>query len=137
MSQRFFIPALPVGHINGKIANCRVKCPDTIDPEQENEGFFYGYRHAYNPDKSCFGIRVASRNLTVHPYTTEEQENRDLFTLALIEVNQHWQNLHERRLCLKDFDRQKQYNTPRGYAVAMCRYNGGEWLPQWSENTNP
>lgn len=132
MSRRFYIPMVPVSHINGKIAPQWYKAKNTTDPEHtEIEGYFYGYRHIYNPSKSCFGIRKVRRNLLEHPYTTSEQENRDLFTASLIEVNTHLQVDGDRQLCEDSFAKQKSYNTLRGYAVAMVRANGGEWLAEW------
>lgn len=132
MSQRFFIPILPVGHINGKIAPQKYKAKNTSDEESQTiPGYFYGYRRKSNPNKSCFAIRTACRNLTLNPYTTAEQENRDLFSISLLEVNLHWQNLSERKLCIDEFLKQRKYTTPRGYAVAIVRFNLGEWPARW------
>lgn len=137
MSRRFFIPVLPIGHINGKIAPQFYKAHNTTDPDKKQiDGYFYGYRRRANPTKSCFGIRTNCRDLLVHPYTTEEQENRDLFTLSLLEVSRHWLNQEEKDLCITDFEKQTYYHTPRGFAVAMTRENGGEWPPEWTI-TNP
>lgn len=133
MSRRFFIPLVPLEHINGKIANCKVKCPNTDDPEHTNDGFMYGYRHGYNPHKSCFGIRIYSRNLLTNPYTAAEQENRDLFSISLLEVQIHWQDPGDRAKCIADFDKQDYYHTPRGFAVAMTRENGGQWPGEWTQ----
>lgn len=137
MSKRFFIPVLPVGHINGKIAPQSYKAKNTDDPDKKQiDGYFYGYRRKSNPSKSCFGIRTNCRDLIEHPYTTAEQENRDLFSISLLEVQIHWQDLEERALCVADFEKQKYYHTPRGFAVAMVRENGGQWLEDWTINTN-
>lgn len=138
MSRRYYIPMAPVAHINGKIAPQAYKAANTDDPDHtEIDGYFYGYRTRANPNKSCFAIRKQCRNLIDHPYTAAEQENRDLFSISLLEVNIHWQNPEERALCMADFDKQKYYHTPRGFAVALTRENGGEWLPEWTINTNP
>ena len=132
MSRRYYIPMAPVAHINGKIAPAAYKAANTDDPEKtEIDGYFYGYRHKFSK-KNCFAIRKRCRDLTKKPYTTAEQENRDLFSITLLEVNIHWHNLAERALCILDFDRQTYYHTPRGFAVALVRENGGEWLPEWT-----
>lgn len=136
MSRRFYIPSLPVEHINGKIAPQAYKAANTDDPDKtEIDGYFYGYRHRYS-NKNCFAIRKNCRYLVDHPYTASEQENRDLFSITLLEVNLHWHNQAEKALCIADFERQTYYKTPRGFAVAMTRENGGEWLPEWTIN-NP
>lgn len=134
MSRRYYIPVLPIGHINGKIAPQAYKAHNTDDPDKTTiDGYFYGYRHRYNPSKSCFAIRTNCRDLTKNPYTQAEQENRDLFSISLLEVQLHWQDPADRAKCIADFDRQDYYHTPRGFAVAMTRENGGQWPAEWSD----
>lgn len=132
MSRRWYIPMMPISHINGKIAPQSYKASNTDDPEKtEIDGYFYGYRHKFSK-KNCFGIRKRCRDLTKNPYTTAEQENRDLFSISLLEVQMHWQNEDERKLCIADFEKQNYYHTARGMAIALVRENGGEWLPEWT-----
>lgn len=129
-SHRYFICILPVEHINGKIAPLATKCPDW-DGEHTNPGYMYGYR-LRRSNVNRYGIRTQSRNLQANPYTPGEIDNRSTFTAALLAVNEHQQIAADWERMLQDFDRQRDYMTPRGYAVACCRANGGEWLPEWS-----
>lgn len=131
-ARRYYLAIIPVSHINGKMAPVAEKCPNTEDPEhQENRGFWYGYRHKNTPNISRYGIRTLSRDLTTKPYTTAETENRDLFTASLIAVNTNLQDTMRRTLCERDFLQQRDYATLRGYAIATCRANNGEWPQMW------
>lgn len=131
-SRRYYISIAPVQHLNGKLAPVRVKCRNTEDPESEKpRGFFYGYKHQAQPDVSRFGVRLACRDLNEHPYTTAEEENRTLFTASIAAVHEHQRIAADWALMLADFERQKGYTTPIGYAVAACRSNGGVWLDDW------
>lgn len=110
----------------------RVKCANTEDPEHTTvSGFWYGYKRQAQPDISRFGIRTECRDLTTHPYTAAEDENRTLFTSSLFAVYDHKTVPGDWALMLQDFDRQTRYTTPIGFAVAACRSNGGEWLTEW------
>lgn len=130
-SRRYFITIAPVSHINGKMAPCYVKCPNTTDPEEENPGFWYGFKRRTSP-VSRFGVRYKGRNLNTHPVTTAEDENRSLFTLALQAVNLHRDIAADWALMLADFDKQSRYQTPNGFAVAECRANSGQWPARWT-----
>ena len=131
-SRRYYIAIAPIDHINGKMAPARVKCPNTEDPDHTTvQGFWYGYKRP-NIDVSRFAIRTECRDLTEHPYTPAEDENRSLFTASLMTVRDHHQIAADWSLMLEDFHRQKRYTTPIGYAVAACRANGGEWLEEWT-----
>ena len=130
-SRRYYISLAPFDHINGKMAPQRVKCPNTEDPEHTTvSGFWYGYRRP-GIDINRFAIRTQCRDLTTNPYTAAEDENRTLFTSSLFAVYDHKTVPGDWALMLKDFDRQTRYTTPIGFAVAACRSNGGEWLPEW------
>lgn len=132
-ARRYYIATLPVAHINGKMAPVAVKCSNAEDPEQEPAvSFWYGYRHRATPNISRYGIRTERRNLTAKPYTSAEDENRTLFTMALNAVNEHYKIAADWRLCETAFSSQYDYATPRGYAVARCRENGGEWPAEWT-----
>lgn len=131
-SKRYYIATIPVDHINGKMAPVANKCPDTDDPSKlENPGFWYGYRLPKRPGVNYYGIRTQSRNLQTKPYTASEEENRTLFTQSLLSVNEHFGVSPDWELMLDDFNNQREYITPRGYAVAQCRANNGEWLDRW------
>lgn len=133
MSRRYFIPLAPIEHINGKVENTKVKCPNTYDPESVyNSGYFYGYRRKNNPNKSCFAIRHNGRNLNSNPYTDSELVNRGIFTVTLNTVQEHLSIKGERLLCLNAFNQQRRYTTLRGFAIAMVRANNGVWLPEWT-----
>lgn len=131
-SRRYYIAIAPVQHLNGKLAPCRVKCPNTSEPEPEPvTGFMYGYKRKESPEISRFGFRDMCRDLNTHPYTPAEEENRILFTASLAAVHEHKAIAADWALCMADFERQDRYKTPIGFAVAACRYNGGEWLEDW------
>lgn len=130
-SRRYFITFIPVSHINGKMAPVRVKCPNTSDPSHTTvDGFWYGYKRP-RVDVSRYGIRTQCRNLIEHPYTPAEDENRTLFTSSLFAVYDHKIIPADWNLMLQDFNNQKRYTTPIGFAVAHCRANGGEWPVDW------
>lgn len=132
-SRRYYISLLPVSHINGKLAPCRVKCPNTYDPEGEKpSGFMYGYKKKNAPEVSRYGIRDKCRDLNTNPYTAAEDENRTLFRLSLAAVYEHKKIAGDWALCIADFDKQERYKTPIGFAVAACRSNGGEWMEDWT-----
>lgn len=131
-SRRYYIAFLPVQHMNGKLAPCRVKCPNTLDPETEHgEAFFYGYKRRSNPNISRFGVRDKCRDLNSNPYTAAEDENRTLFRASLVAVYEHKSISGDWALCIADFDKQDNYRTILGFAVAACRSNGGQWLEDW------
>ena len=132
-SRRYFIALAPVAHINGKMAPVAVKCSNTEDPEHiVAKGFWYGYKRQASPDVSRYGIRTMRRDLEQHPYTPAEDENRTLFTASLHAVYTHKLLPADWSLMMDDFRRQDRYTTPIGFAVAACRYNGGEWLEDWT-----
>lgn len=131
-SRRYYIAIAPVAHINGKMAPQWQKCPNTEDPEHTRaEGFWYGYKRRSNPDVSRFGVRVLCRDLTQHPYTPAETENRILFTASLQAVYEHKIIAGDWALCMEDFAAQDEYKTPIGFAVAICRAGGGVWPDGW------
>lgn len=132
-SRRYFIAIAPVEHLNGKLAPCRVKCPNTFDPDTEKgRAFFYGYRRKSAPYISRFGVRDKCRDLNTKPYTAAEDENRTLFRASLLAVYTHKAVQADWALMLADMEKQSRYNTPIGFAVAAVRANGGEWLPEWT-----
>lgn len=131
-SRRYYIAISPIDHINGKMAPTRVKCPNTEDPEHTTvSGFWYGYRRP-GIDINRYAIRTECRDLTTHPYTTREDENRTLFTASLHAVFTHKAIAVDWALMIEDFKHQDRYTTPIGFAVAACRSNGGEWLEEWT-----
>lgn len=131
-SRRYYIATAPIDHINGKMAPVATKCSNSDDPDHEPAvSFWYGYRHARRQDISRYGIRSVRRDLNKHPYTPREDENRTLFTSSLFAVYDHKTIAADWGLMLQDFRLQRRYISPIGYAVAACRANGGEWLPEW------
>lgn len=132
-ARRYYIAIAPVEHINGKMAPVSYKCANSADPDSEPRvSFWYGYKHKASPNVSRYGIREKRRNLTTNPYTGEEDENRTLFRASLLAVYEHKTIAADWALMLADFRRQREYSTLIGYAVAACRSNGGEWLPEWT-----
>lgn len=128
-SRRYYIMIAPFDHVNGKMAPVAVKCPNT-EGHQTFDGFWYGYRRP-KINVSRYGIRTHGRDLSEHPYTPAEDENRTLFTTSLHSVYTHKAIAPDWTLMLQDFARQTRYTTPIGFAVAACRSNGGEWLTDW------
>lgn len=132
-SRRFYIATAPVSHINGKMAPQSVKCSNSYDPDSEPEvSFWYGYRYYASPSVSRYGIRTQRRDLSVKPYTALEDENRTLFRASLLTVYEHKRNPADWRLMFRDFEQQKRYHTPLGYAIAETRLNQGEWRRDWT-----
>lgn len=133
-AKRYYIATLPVQHINGKMAPVKVKVSNIAAGEPAPDvSFWYGYRRKSSPMVSRYGIRAEHRMLENNPYTTAEQENRDLFTASLNAVYLHKANRGEWALCLEDYRQQLEYRTPLGFAIAMVRANSGEWLDAWTE----
>ena len=132
-SKRYFIAIIPVQHINGKMSRVVDKCPDTDNPDADTGvSFYYGYRRKSTPGVSRFGLREKGRDLTAHPYTPTEILNRELMRSTFDQVAAHRAVPDDWALMLQDFRLQHQYSTPSGYAVAMVRKNGGEWLTKWT-----
>lgn len=129
-SRRYYIAIAPVEHINGKLAPVAVKCPNSAEGGTV-DGFYYGYRRRSIP-VSRFGIRTKCRSLDANPYTASEDENRTLFTASLHAVYEHKSIASDWAAMLVDFDKQRQYTTPIGFAVASCRSAGGVWPARWS-----
>lgn len=131
-SKRYYIALLPFEHINGKMEQVSVIAHDTETPEVETGVFYYGYKHRSAPTISRFGLRKKGRDLIAHPYTTNELSSRQLFTQSLSAVNTHHEIAGDWELMMADFNAQKKYRTPIGYAVAQVRKNGGVWLEDWT-----
>lgn len=129
-SRRYYITALPVARINGKMAPVATKCPNTFE-EVENSGFWYGYLHHADKSINRYAIRTQSRNLNNNPYTEDELANRDLFTQSINAVNTNLQNPLRYALCNADFKKQSEYATLRGFAIARTRANDGIWPRKW------
>lgn len=131
-SSRYYIAIAPIEHINGKMAPVAVKCPDTSDPEKVKvSGFWYGYKRK-GSNVSRYAIRETCRDLNKKPYTESELDNRELFRISLLVVQQnkaipsHWSKMRV------EFRLQSRYTTEMGYAVATTRANGGEWPLKWT-----
>lgn len=132
-SRRYYIAVMPVAHINGKMAPVADKVHNTSDPSEiEQTGFWYGYRLAKRPEWSRYGIRKIARDLNTKPYTPSETTNRQLFTSSLQAVNTHKQIAQDWALMLEEFDTQRLYISPIGFAVAECRKNAGAWPARWT-----
>lgn len=129
-SRRYFTTTLPVEHINGKMAPSSTRCKNTYNPDDEHESYYYGYKRVAN-SVSRYAIRTKSRDLNTKPYTTQENENKALFTSSIEQVQRYRREPQAWELCMQDFRLQHDYVTPIGFAIAMTRKNGGEWLPEW------
>lgn len=130
-SRRYYITILPIEHINGKMSQAAYKVANVpAGGIADDNEYWYGYR-LHNIPRSYYGIRKKHRLLADNPYTTAEEENRTLFSLALQSVNTHRQIAGDWALCLEDFNGQRKYTTANGYAVATCRANNGDWPPYW------
>lgn len=129
-SKRYIVTTLPIEHINGKIANSSVRCPNS-DTERENTGFLYGYRHRNDLNTSRFGVRVKSRNLTQKPYTDKELLNKRLFMSALTLARSVIEDDITRQVAAQEFAKQNRYLTLRGYIIATIRNNGGLIPSHW------
>lgn len=122
----------PVEHINGKMAPADYHVSNSLDPDSEPAAsFWYGYRKQTSPGVSRYAIRSKRRNLTSNPYTDDESDNRDLFRQSCNVVYSNMQNGMRRLLCTADFNRQSDYVSLYGFAIAKTRENGGVWPRRW------
>lgn len=123
--------ALPLEHLNGKLANTSVKCPNTesggVSP---SGGFMYGYRRT-RTRVSRFGYRINCRSLTEHPYSTAETAARSTFTQSSAVVAAALLNPAQLALIAADFRKQSECSTLRGYAIGTVIRNGGTLPEKW------
>lgn len=130
-SRRYMACALPLEHINGKMTNTSVKCPNTesggVSP---SGGFMYGYRRARSR-VSRFGYRINSRSLTEHPYSTSETAARSTFAQSSAVVAAALLNPAQLALIAADFRKQSSCSTLRGFAIGVVIKNGGTLPENW------
>lgn len=134
-SRRYMVYRMPVEHVNGKLANTSVRCPNTADGGlSPSGGFAYGYRRKYDKAISRFGVRVNSRSLRAHPYTAAESANRDLFRTSRQVVSAALANPARRAVIQAAYKSQVQrgYATLPGYATARVFQNGGVLPEEWN-----
>lgn len=112
------------------MAPSSVKCKNTHNPDGAHDSYYYGFRRLVK-SVNRYAIRSVPRDLNTNPYTSRELESRALFTSSIAEVQRYRREPQAWELCLQDFRLQHDYSTPIGYAIAMTRKNGGEWLPKW------
>lgn len=131
-TRRYYIAVLPIEHINGKLDQVSNVVHNTQNPPVEPvDGFWYGYR-PYWSKRSFFGIRRNPRNLTTNPYTTQELDNRTLFTNSLQAVHAAWSDPTKRDKCTQEFyNTTTKCKTAQGFAVSETYFNGGTWPSRW------
>lgn len=129
-SRRYFITTLPVEHINGKMAPSSTRCKNTYTPDDEHESYYYGYRRLVK-SVNRYAIRSIPRDLNTNPYTAHELQSRELFVNSIAAVHAYRREPLAWSKCLEEFRSQNTYSTPIGFAIAICRKNGGEWPERW------
>lgn len=130
-SRRYMACAMPLEHINGKMTNTSVKCPNTesggVSP---SGGFMYGYRRTRNR-VSRFGYRINCRSLTEHPYSTAETTARNIFAQSSAVVAAALSNPAQQAKIAADFRKQSDCSTIRGFAIGVVIKNGGTLPENW------
>ena len=128
-SKRYIITAIPIEHINGKMANNNVVCKNK-EGGGTNDGFFYGYRKGYSL-VNRYGIRTESRNLTDKPYSQSELNAQTLFTTSSKQTKIVFRTLTIYIAAQTEFYAQKNYKTLYGYIFSEIYKNNGVIPPRW------
>jgi hypothetical protein len=123
MLRRYATYKLPFEHINGKIAPWYYCCSFQQNSDENGNAYYYGYRSRSGVSKYAF--RKKCRNLSLHPVTTKEEEQRQMFINTAYEVALHF---HEKPAALlREFAAQNRYPTLYGYAFRRTYDNDGGW----------
>lgn len=122
------IPLPPVGHMNGKLAPSSQIVHNQPDSSETEDSFYYGYRYAARPDISRFALRDRARNLSVHPYTQDEERTKEAFTDAVAEAVDILHDPQRRASASEAFRRQKRYFRLYNYVIAeIIRRGASPW----------
>lgn len=131
-SRRYMVAAMPFEHVNGKLANTAVTCPNSAGGGAAvSGGFAYGYRRHYSL-QSRFGVRVMCRSLNDHPYTAAELAHKSLFSTSARVVKAALNAPAKRAAIEADFSRQSRLATLRGYAISRVMSNSGVLPQEWN-----
>lgn len=130
-ARKYMCFALPVTHVNGRLCNNSVNCPNTIDGGvAESGGFMYGYRRGKKA-VSRIGYRIMCRSLTSNPYSQAEVGARNIFAQSSQVAKTALANERQQALILADFAKQHDCATLRGYAVGRIIRNNGVLPTEW------
>lgn len=125
MSRRYVIHIAPVQHLNGKLAPSDVVCHNQPDTSTSPNCFYYGYRYGARPEISRYALREKARNLSDHPYTQREDDNKSTFTTCVETALTLLANTATRARIIAHFKRQRKYIRLYNYTIATLRLNGG------------
>lgn len=129
-SKRYIITAIPIEHINGKMANGNIVCKNK-EGGGTNDGFYYGYRKGYSL-VNRYGIRTESRNLTDKPYSQAELDAQTLFTTSSKQTKTVYHTLTIYIAAQTEFYAQNKYKTLYGYIFSEIYKNSGVIPPRWT-----
>lgn len=116
----FFTP--PIAHINGKMAGSDCIIHNKPDTSESDVSFYYGYKRSTSKkNKSLFALRERARNLSVNPYTNNENSNKRQFSDAVALAVETMRDPALRQAALTDFLAQKKYTSFWGFVVASHR----------------
>lgn len=129
-SKRYIITAIPIEHINGKMANGNIVCKNK-EGGGTNDGFYYGYRKSYSI-VNRYGIRTESRNLTDKPYSDGELAAQSLFKTTVQQCKIVYSTLQYYIAAQTEFVAQDKYKTLYGYIFSEIYKNNGVIPPRWT-----
>lgn len=127
MARRYIIPLPPVGHMNGKLAPSSQVVHNQPDTTHTEDGFYYGYRYAARPDVSRFALRDKARNLSVHPYTLDEERTQQAMTDAVAYAQSVLADPQRRAAAASAFRTQHRYIRLYNYIIATAITMGTPW----------
>ena len=123
MLRRYVTYKLPFEHINGKLAPYNYCCEFMPNSDENGNAYYYGYRS--RTGKSMYAYRKKCRNLSIHPVTAAENEQRTMFITTAYEVAQRFRE--KPAALLREFAAQSRYPTLYGYAFRRTYDNDGVW----------
>lgn len=113
--------------MNGKLAPASQIVHNKPDSSETEDGFYYGYRYVARPDVSRYALRDKARNLSVHPYTQDEERTKAAFTDAVGEALQVLSSPERRAAAERDFRQQRRYIRLYNYVIATIITTGVTW----------
>lgn len=117
----------PVEHMNGKLAPASQIVHNQPDTSETEDGFYYGYRYVARPDISRYALRDKARNLSVHPYTQDEERTQQAMTDAVSYAQSVLADPQRRAAATAAFEAQHRYIRLYNYVIATAITRGAIW----------
>lgn len=117
----------PVEHMNGKLAPASQIVHNKPDSSETEDGFYYGYRYVARPDISRYALRDKARNLSVHPYTQDEERTQQAMTDAVAYAQSVLADPQRRAAAASAFRMQHRYIRLYNYIIATAITRGAPW----------